>query len=186
MVGRFISILVAVAVLAGCNDCEEPEPCPIATVEAFSVAEDSICFGTWEWIYTIKRHWSSLHNEWVVVDTIYPGEAVAGFETYEYVNGTVTESDMCFNMSGTIVSGCYHERNSLLDQAYNGPSDMVVGIALFGWEAPGQGGIGLSVYIPSGAPMEVIQAELNGLWMFYVSDEYEAGVRYRNRFIKTD
>lgn len=177
-----LSFFILVGVV-GCNENPEMEPCEPATVEAFSVPEDSLCLGHWQWIYTIKRSWNYFQEEWVVVDTVYPGDIEPGFETLDYAHCTIGLSEMCFNKSGTVASGCYRLRNSLLSPAYDGPSDSVVSTAFFDWDA--DYGIQISAYLPE-AQGDTTFAEVYGLWMFYVEDEEGDGVRYRNRFVKVE
>ncbi len=181
----FLVLGLAMVCSLGCNEDMEQEPCPVATVEAHSTPEDSLGFGRWEWAYTIKWSWSWLQEEWEIVDSIYPGEQESGFEILDYVYGSVDSAEICFNINGVIASGCYHLRNSHLSQTSVGPSDSVVSCRFFDWEEPNYGGILVDVYFPE-APNETIEAQLSGLWMFYVADEQAAGVRYRNRFIKVE
>lgn len=172
--------------IAGC-ECEdpEPEPCGIATVESNSVPEDSLGYGTWEWMYSIKWQWSFLQEDWVVSDTVYPGDEEAEFNVLQYVRGTIDEGEICFNVSGTAVSGCYLLRNSWLSHASSGPSDTLVACVYLAWDAPGFGGLGLDIYIPEQSDDSII-ARMSGLRMFYVADEDAAGVRYRSWFVKVD
>ena len=161
----------------GCKKCNLD--CMVAPIELHYTPEDSLCFGHWEWAYTVKKlkNWQ---NQWIVADTLYPGESESGFETLDFVHGTVSDRDIRFNISGKQVCGCYENRNSALFGL-----DTVVGCHFRNWEAPGYSGLGVDVFIPE-VPGEPVYAQISGLRMFYVADEDSEGVRYRNFFVKME
>jgi hypothetical protein len=188
--GNIVSVtLVAIMILGwiGCIDCEDPDPetCPAATVEAYRTPADTLCFGSWNWLYTIKWNWSFLQEDWVISDTVYPGEPESEYEVLEYVYGSVNDREIYFNINGSEYSGCYSEWNSDVFQTSTGPSDTVISAIFLGWETPEFWGVNVGAYVPeeSGDP---IIAQISGLKMFYVEDEYEEGVRYRSRFVKVE
>lgn len=183
------AILVAMILLVsiGCNDCEDPVlgPCPVATVELYRTPADTLCFGSWNWMYTIKWNWNYFQEEWFISDTIFPGESESEFEVLDHVHGSINDREIYFNINGTEYFGCYSEWNSDTFLTSSGPSDTVIGAIFLGWDSPEFGGVIIDAYVPE-EPADAIIAQISGLRMFYVGDEYEAGVRYHNRFIKTD
>ncbi len=116
---------------------------------------------------------------------MFPGEAESGFEVLESVHGTVNDREIYVTINGVVASGCYKEWNSAIYHTSIGPSDTVVRALFYQWDAPGFGGLIVDTYVPE-EPDDPIIAQISGLRMFYVGDEYEVGVRYRHRFIKTD
>ncbi len=175
-------ILLFLGGFIGCKKCEEQ--CDVAPVGLYATPEDSLCFGRWDWVYTVKRV-KDWQDQWVVADTLLPGESEPGFETLGFVFGTVDEGEICFSINGKMISGCYETRNSFLSETSHGPSHTVVVGIFESWAADGYSGLGVDAYIPETLG-EPVYAQISGLKMFYVADEDSEGVRYRNFFVKTE
>ncbi len=176
-----ITVVIIVIIASGCKKCDLD--CGVAPIVFSSVPVDSVGFGQWEWSYTVKKV-KDWQDEWVVSDTILPGEPVEGYETLDYVYGTIDEGRICFNISGRVVDGCYKSRHSALLQTSSGPTNMVVGCVYQEWDNPlGQYSMGVDMYLP------IVEGNLvigqMGLRMYHVEDEDAEGVLYRHFFVKT-
>lgn len=177
-----LAVFIALSSSIGCKKCDEE--CGISPVGLYSTPEDSLCFGNWQWAYTVKwdKNWQ---DQWVVADTLLPGESEPGFEILDFVHGTVDKGEICFIINGREIRGCYETRNSDLVQTTYGPSHTVV-VGLFeSWAADGYSGLGVNAYIPETLG-EPVFAQISGLRMYYVADENASGLRYRNFFVKTE
>ena len=177
-----ITVVIFVISTSGCKKCDLE--CSVAPIVIGSVPVDSVGFGHWEWIYTVKKV-KDWQNQWVVADTLLPGETEEGYATLDYVYGTIDEGRIRFNISGRIVDGCYKTRYSALFHASTGPTDTVVGCGYQEWDSPmDQRDMGVDVYVPivEGTPT----IGQMGLALYPVEDENAAGLRYLNFFVKTE
>ncbi len=172
-------VLCLTMVMAGCN---QDEDCVPAYVDSVSVPEDSLCFGNWEWAYTLKHARSTVNDPFNVVDTIFPGDPESGFGTVHFANGTVGKAEIYFNINGTIVCGCYKRWNSVL---YPAIEPFYVGAIFYEWKIPENQSLVLEPRFPT-EPDNIVLARTLGLPMFEVSEQQEDTVFYRNWFVKVE
>jgi hypothetical protein len=175
---RYLIIMLVVA-LTGCNQDNE---CLPAYADNPHVIEDSLGYGYWEWIYTLKHVRPPAENLFYVVDTIFPGESGVGFETVDFAFGTIDNAEICFSIDGHIISGCYRSRVSSL---YPSGIPTYVSISYRQWDASEHGVLGVQANLPSELEDSVF-AKIFALPMFEVSEQQEETVFYRNWFVKVD
>jgi hypothetical protein len=162
------------------DDQDQNQECEPAYVEYAAVAGDSLCFGSWEWVYTLK-HVIPLSGNSYVSDTIYPGDSVPGFETLHFVSGTVDNSRIRFDVSGSTQDGCYEYWNSV---KYPAPYPRIS--AYFAnWSGSEKGSLGLEVQLYGWIENRPI-AKIGGLEMYRIEDQNQAGLFYRNWFVKVE
>lgn len=173
-------ITPVLVVLLGCNS-EDPDSewCPNATVDLCSVPADTICFGNWQWVYTIKWRWLSFQQEWIIEDTIYPGDEESGYEVLHDVWCSIDEKEIAFVRDDYFASGCYQHW-----QSYK-PTDTVISLVCTQWvsELSPDGGLIVDAYLPVELD-DPVYAQISGSHGMYYSDEELTGIRYRNRFVK--
>ncbi len=130
----FLGVLVLL--ISSCDQADDECQPPMPT-SAGSVAADTLCLGLWEWQVTYELHRITFPNagDWMVVDTIYPGEPVTGFETINYCSVNIDEEAIRINQDGQINEGCYSEWESfVLTLGSPVPSSSFV-LSFYEWEA---------------------------------------------------
>jgi hypothetical protein len=177
-----IFIFVSITLIVGCNQDDDPEDeeCELPVMRSNRIEEDTLCLGSWSWTYSLKWN-KTFQDEWVVTDTVYPGEVVQGFETINDAS-MINKKEIYLIKNGGCSVGCYKYWSSSYMYNSSGPSDTVVFCLFEAWELASY--IGMSVYIS-----EVVQVSNQaqiGTQLFYVDDEEGEGIRYRDRYVRVE
>ena len=171
--------MAAMVVLGGCN--EPDDECHSATAIYDRVESDTLCYGYWNWEYSLKweKDWQ---GEWVLSDTVFPNEIEPGFAEISEAWVKINDREICVVVNGERSCGCYKHWSSSYLNAQDGSSDSVVHCLFEEWEVNYY--IGVSVYLPpvlTGGDRAQI-----GTRLFLVEDEEHDGVRYRDRYIRVE
>jgi hypothetical protein len=184
-----IYVFMFVSVVA-CNEPTDDQCPPASASSAGVVAEDSVCLGAWQWAHTYKWISQVGGNDWILSDTIYPGDPIDGFTTVSQYSVTIESACIRISANGeTIAYGCYDEWESHLRYNIGLNNDTAV-VASFSWlPESGHQNLSWGVYV-SGA-----QATDRSLYttMPYnttqtgtATFEDDTGIRYRNVFMRME
>jgi hypothetical protein len=178
-----VFLVFALAMVVGCDTDKE---CLSASYrDNPHVPEDSLCLGTWQWVYTLehKSHpwWDTVQGTYVS-DTIFPGEYKSGFEVVEFAYGTITDSEICFNINGEIISGCYKTRSSV---EYPSGTPLYVSGSFREWDASGWGSLSVDAYYTT-ENNDSVMARIGGLIMFLEKQTTASPIYYKHWFAKVD
>lgn len=177
---RFFVYITLVAI--GFAGCEKDQTCADAYPEGPNVPEDSLCFGNWEWAYTLRHERLAPSEPFYVTDTIFPGDSEPGFEIIHSVQGIFGKSEICFNLNGNILAGCYE---SWASTKYPAIEPTYVQAAFLQWQAPANSSLVVEPRFPT-EPDNTVLARILGLPMYEVSEQQEDTVFYRNWFVRVD